>query len=129
MTLLVNRPKTEIQVTEYDGHVARERTISPKPVPPVDTLRTLQARLQAQLENREDNTDPADGGHAEHGLIRSVQRRLSQVNAALERVEEGKYGICTDCAKPIESERMVLRPMTTRCASCQAVAEWRGATY
>jgi RNA polymerase-binding transcription factor DksA len=42
------------------------------------------------------------------------------VNEALARIEDGKYGICTNCLKPIDSDRLVVRPYSTLCIQCQS---------
>lgn len=41
--------------------------------------------------------------------------RLSDVDAALERIEEGTYGRCEACGKEIEPERLEARPATRYC--------------
>ncbi|HET9492813.1 MAG TPA: TraR/DksA C4-type zinc finger protein [Chloroflexia bacterium] len=142
MTLLANRDKTTTPADEavkQDGRTATGRKISfsPKPAareaspvaaPPVEALRTLRARLQAQVDKNGADPDGHTDPEARY-LLQSVRRRLSQVDAALERIEMGKYGECADCHAPIESDRLVLQPMSTRCTRCQSVAEWRGATY
>ncbi len=133
MAMLINRleePAQPTQAIEQDG--PRDPKVSPaprgngkgrsaKPPAPADTLRTLAARLQAQLDSADMDSDPEA-----RMVLRSVRRRLKQVNEALARVEEGKYGICADCDKPIENDRLVLQPVATRCTGCQTIAEWRG---
>jgi RNA polymerase-binding transcription factor DksA len=149
MTLLVNRAKASAseapdreatqQNGSREGHAATGRKISlsprpatpeaaPKAAPPEAALRTLQSRLQAQLNKTGEDTDAHSDPDARF-LMQSVSRRLNQVNAALERIEVGKYGVCADCHEPIENDRLVLQPMATRCTRCQAVAEWRGSAY
>jgi RNA polymerase-binding transcription factor DksA len=41
---------------------------------------------------------------------------LREIDAALERIEEGTYGTCGTCGRPIEPERLEYLPWTTRCA-------------
>ena len=42
---------------------------------------------------------------------------LREIDAALERVDAGTYGICGTCRKPIEPERLEHLPWTTLCAA------------
>jgi DnaK suppressor protein len=42
---------------------------------------------------------------------------------ALEMIDEGTYGICSDCEQPISEKRLQLYPNATRCLSCQEAAE------
>jgi DnaK suppressor protein len=93
---------------------------------PEEALLTLQARLLAQLDTTEEH-DGRDDPETRPVLLR-IQRRLDQVNTALARIEQGLYGICAGCHKRIESDRLALQPVTTRCVTCQTAAEWRGAT-
>ncbi len=117
-------------IAEWDAHTSPTARVSPVGAdelavkPSQDVLLTLKARLQAQLDTREEYRELDD--LETDSILLSVRRRLDQVNAALARIEQGKYGICTDCNKPVENERIVLRPFSTRCINCQTVAEWRG---
>jgi len=52
---------------------------------------------------------------------------LAETEAALHRIEQGHYGLCVCCGKPIEAERLSLLPATRWCAACkQAYAGRRG---
>lgn len=56
------------------------------------------------------------------GLMQNLQERekvqLAQVLAALRRIEEGRYGICGGCGKPIQPERLMVFPETRTCTPC-----------
>lgn len=47
---------------------------------------------------------------------------LSHIEQALERIENGTYGICIDCQKPIPKERLMAVPTATRCVPCKEKA-------
>src|SRR5262245_35868367 len=47
---------------------------------------------------------------------------LGQVEAALERIANGSYGICENCDEPIDPERLDALPYATTCLSCSAGA-------
>lgn len=53
------------------------------------------------------------------GLMQSLQKRLADVEAALERLDAGTYGICTICGGKIDPERLLALPWTDRCIECQ----------
>lgn len=44
---------------------------------------------------------------------------LDAIDAALKRIENGSYGICTDCGVDIPAARLHAAPETPRCISCQ----------
>ena len=47
------------------------------------------------------------------------QAQLAQVDAALERIESGTYGICQDCGVTIPVERLEAMPAAAYCVDCQ----------
>jgi RNA polymerase-binding protein DksA len=49
------------------------------------------------------------------GLEENAERLLSEINAALQRVEDGTYGTCVVCGKPIGDERLEAVPYATLC--------------
>lgn len=60
-----------------------------------------------------------------HARERMVQD-AKNLSAALERLDDGTYGICEACRDRILPERLVAIPTATRCVRCQAAAEQRG---
>ncbi len=44
---------------------------------------------------------------------------LRKIESALERIENGTYGICQKCGKPIPVERLKVVPVTGHCVSCK----------
>ncbi len=53
-------------------------------------------------------------------LGEGVQRRLAEIDAALQRLDDGTYGVCLDCGRPIGEDRLHARPSADRCVSCSA---------
>jgi len=49
--------------------------------------------------------------------------RLIELEAALKRLNEGTYGICTVCGGPIMEARLDAMPETAHCMACQVDAE------
>lgn len=52
-----------------------------------------------------------------------VEDEVQQVQHALHRQAEGRYGICDNCGRPIDPERLAVRPHATLCIECQRRAE------
>jgi RNA polymerase-binding transcription factor DksA len=48
-------------------------------------------------------------------LIRQAVRHLEEIDAALERVRAGTYGLCSVCGRPIPDGRLEARPTTRTC--------------
>lgn len=53
-----------------------------------------------KLEELEENT----------GIVSQLDTQLGEVNAALERIDQGTYGLCEKCGKPIEEDRLMANP-------------------
>jgi RNA polymerase-binding protein DksA len=81
-------------------------------------LITLRDRLQAQLQNG-DEQEPA----MVRALRGNMREQLEQIDRALVRIEQGKYGICADCLQPIAADRLVARPYSTLCLDCQTLKD------
>ncbi|MCL4387277.1 TraR/DksA C4-type zinc finger protein [Patescibacteria group bacterium] len=59
-------------------------------------------------------------GHARTSALRSeLDKRTIQIRKALTRVRIGKYGICENCGKMIDTDRLMVYPEATRCVSCE----------
>ena len=66
-------------------------------------------------------THPADIGtdNFEHefslGLLESERQMLTEIDEALERIEEGTYGVCLGTGRPIGAARLRARPWAKYC--------------
>uniref|UniRef100_UPI0035569532 TraR/DksA family transcriptional regulator n=1 Tax=Streptomyces zhihengii TaxID=1818004 RepID=UPI0035569532 len=56
-------------------------------------------------------------------LAASARMVLADVEAALARMEEGRYGSCHLCARPIALARLTVVPQARYCGRCQHVRE------
>jgi DnaK suppressor protein len=52
----------------------------------------------------------------EHKLIKKVKK-------ALDRIENGTFGICEKCGEDISLKRLKARPVTTQCIDCKTKEE------
>jgi DnaK suppressor protein len=85
-------------------------------------MQNEEDKLQQQSEENPDLSDLADKRlHQEIAVSRLslMNQRLTQVRAALKRLDEGKYGICARCGNEINPERLKAIPYTTLCVNCQ----------
>ncbi|MBT0664785.1 RNA polymerase-binding protein DksA [Geobacter pelophilus] len=56
--------------------------------------------------------------------IRDRERKLiNKIKEALERIEEGTFGICEMCEEEIGEARLKARPVTTLCIDCKMEQE------
>ncbi len=53
------------------------------------------------------------------GLVESLKGQLSSVEKALLKIDNGSYGSCDNCGKPIPPERLEARPASVLCIDCK----------
>ena len=51
------------------------------------------------------------------------QRLLKKIEAAIDKIESGVFGICDVCGEEIEIKRLQARPVTTMCIFCKTEQE------
>lgn len=56
-------------------------------------------------------------------LLELASQSLVRVDQALARLEDGEYGICSDCDTPIAARRLEALPFAVRCRVCEEVHE------
>lgn len=56
-------------------------------------------------------------------LATSLRAALSEIDTALARLDDGSYGTCERCGRPIPVERLLAQPSTSRCVTCGSTAE------
>lgn len=107
----------------------------------IEYFRTLLNNMLEEAQHKGDSTledltdsnelfaDPADRASAESDRaftlrIRDRERRLiRKIQAAIQRLDEGTYGICEDCGEDISIPRLKARPVTKLCINCKARQE------
>jgi RNA polymerase-binding transcription factor DksA len=93
-------------------------------------LRDRLAELQARLNEVEAELDqPADPDAEESAIERESDEVLEglgaaglseirKIEAALQRMASGDYGVCVECGEPISEERLNVVPHAARCRNC-----------
>jgi RNA polymerase-binding transcription factor DksA len=52
-----------------------------------------------------------------------MRARLQRIEHALQRVDNGRFGICETCQQSIDSERLLALPSAELCIDCQRQLE------
>ncbi len=59
-------------------------------------------------------------GHAMSSAVKEqIERKIIETRKALTRVRIGKYGICENCGKMIDTDRLMIYPEATKCVDCE----------
>jgi DnaK suppressor protein len=121
-------------------HFIREKDMSSTRNLTTAQLRDLEAELRrerARLERvvrsqaqRVGDGDPdgssafdvssLDGGHG-IGLTTHAGARLEAIDAALARIADGRYGVCSGCGAGIPFGRLIVMPESALCMACGRV--------
>ena len=56
----------------------------------------------------------------------TLSQRLSDIEAALERLRQGTYGVCDGCGSAIPIERLDAMPQATSCLNCKVGTRMSG---
>ena len=82
-------------------------------------------RVDEMAEGWQERDSPSEdvSRDLEYGHRDALHRRLLQINAALERLKDGAYGICAKCAAVINPNRLEVDPAASLCLTCQIHTE------
>ncbi|MQY81690.1 MAG: molecular chaperone DnaK [Dehalococcoidia bacterium] len=104
-------------------------------------LEQERKQLTEELEQRSDSThlterrDGSPFGKIEEeangaadlekrvALQSRIRDTLVQLEHALQKLDEGTYGLCDSCEQPINPARLEALPLATLCVSCKALRE------
>jgi len=89
--------------------------------------RSLSTELSIVDQHPADSSDVLFQRELQLTAREIIDEEAAQVKKALDRKEQGLYGICEECEKPIAPERLVARPNATLCIECQRKREERRA--
>ncbi|OGP65245.1 MAG: RNA polymerase-binding protein DksA [Deltaproteobacteria bacterium RBG_13_53_10] len=73
-----------------------------------------------------DPTDRASLESDRNFLLRIKDRErklITKVTETLDRIDNGSFGVCESCGKPISEKRLIVRPVTTQCIACKTEQE------
>jgi RNA polymerase-binding transcription factor DksA len=101
-------------------------TIAQRKIQLTDRLAALNVRLkgiEAELDSHnsqdwEDLATERESDEVLEDLGTAGQLEIRQIEAALQRIEEGVYGVCTKCGAQISEARLDLLPHTPFCKDC-----------
>ena len=89
----------------------------------LDSLSEQLQAIETQLDDRPDfGLGQGDPGAANWEMTLARRQRLeAKMEAhteALDRIDQGSYGVCKSCGARIDPERLAIVPTTVLCAEC-----------
>jgi DnaK suppressor protein len=96
----------------------------------MDRRRESQERVQTRIRDVRADRSPQNGDDLEHSdagiqgdidvaLLQMRAEALSRIDAALARLDAGKYGSCFECEGEISERRLQAVPFAVRCHACE----------
>lgn len=95
----------------------------------VEAQQKGDSTLEDLTDNNEMFADPADRATVESDRaftlrIRDRERKLiKKIHGALQRMENGTFGVCEECGDEISVARLKARPVTRLCINCKSKQE------
>jgi DnaK suppressor protein len=98
-------------------------------------LASLRAEHPGSLDDEVEEVAPTSDSHLaetatatlgreiDYTLGDNAEQVLSEIDAALGRIEDGTYGTCTSCGGEIPRERLEANPSAALCIDCKRRAE------
>jgi DnaK suppressor protein len=92
-------------------------------------LKEAGVNLEALIDDREALADTIDIASEETDRefslrLQDRERRLiHKIEEAIQRVDDGTYGVCVACGEDIDERRLMARPVATHCIDCKTEAE------
>jgi DnaK suppressor protein len=94
--------------------------------------KTLLEDMALDVNELPDDMDFATS-QADQGIMLRLRGRektlLKKIEEAIQRINEGEFGICEDCGEEISAKRLEARPVTTLCIRCKEEQERREKMY
>ena len=86
-------------------------------------LTKRMTRIDAELDapktkDWEDRAIESEGDEVLEGLGHASEAEVALIRAALARMDNGEYGLCTSCGEEISSDRLDVLPFTPLCRGC-----------
>jgi DnaK suppressor protein len=83
--------------------------------------RDVSAQVMGQngIQDIGDESATSSNRHLLMSLSENERGKLMEVDEALDRIENGTFGICEDCGEPIALKRLEVIPDARYCVECQ----------
>ena len=110
--LAVMRKRLEEKQAKLQQHIA---TLRGSPAQPEDAI-----QVRDGAEESEEGAVDLEETDEEQAILDNEKTLLFEVRQALARIDNGTYGICSNCGQPIPEKRLEAIPWATLCVNCES---------
>ena len=110
--LAVMRKRLEEKQAELQQHIA---SLIGSPSQSEDAIQSSNGEVEPEEEAVDlEETD------VEQAIMDNEKALLFEVQQALARIDNGTYGICSNCGQPIPEKRLEAVPWASLCVTCES---------
>jgi DnaK suppressor protein len=109
--LTVMRKRLEEKQAELQQHIA---ALTGSPAPPEDAIQASDGVVEPEEEAVDLQQTDVD-----QAILDNEKALLAEVQQALARIDNGTYGICSNCGQPIPEKRLEAIPWASLCVTCE----------
>lgn len=96
-----------------------------------DELNSRFARITANVRrglesDSEERAKELEDSEVVDALGNETRAELGRIRAALQRMDDGEYGVCVECGGAIAEGRLLARPAASTCIDCAELEEMYG---
>jgi RNA polymerase-binding transcription factor DksA len=106
---------TKEKIQEYKTKLEKERGLISAEIKqeesPVD--------FGSDIDHFDEETDKTEEMGNQLAMAQDLKNRLNDIDHALEKIQQGTYGICEKCGKEIEAEILDIDPESRLCKNCK----------
>lgn len=88
-----------------------------------DAHKEIQGLSQSEVNDEIDHATINIDKTIEHAISSQQVKELSEIDYALNKIEEGTYGICEMCEEDIKLPRLKVKPQAKYCIVCRELIE------
>lgn len=84
-----------------------------------ERIATIKKDIASGLDSdSEEQATQLENQEVLDSLANEATSEVAQINKALQRMDQGEYGVCTECGEEIDDRRLEARPFALRCIDC-----------
>lgn len=115
----------KLNLAAFRDLLHQERDRLTRELDEIENRTSRRGKFDTGSEEQDFDENPGDAASetlergTELALERNVRDLLEQVQLSLNKIEEGTYGICDYCARPIVARRLKALPYASLCLECK----------
>ena len=100
-------------------HTHHQKTLEKRLAELTRRLSIVEDELEKPSDqDAEERALEREGDEVLEGLGTAGLKEVRMIEAALDRIRDGSFGVCVSCGDPISDERLSVLPHAPRCRNC-----------